>query len=355
MRNRHPTIAILCVALFSIGDFLSTPLSAASLEVKTERNGEYEYDVIYVSGPIESGDEGRFLSLALNSKRDILVSLNSQGGDLKTALEIGQLIALRGYSTGVTKTECVSACGLIWLAGRDRYLNNGERVGFHSPFRLNPVTQKREVDAVGSSLVGAYVRKLDLPSSVVALVVEAPPDDVTWITNRNAANFDLITFRSANVIAYQLHNKAFIAGNNKRYTEAIKLYREAARAGFAGSQNNLGDMYERGEGLAKKSDVMAVYWYTRAAERGEPFGYWSLSSTLARTAVDAAGMIEATKFCLLAVEYLPPGPDRDAAKKHLRELRAKISDSDFRLAISAAKQWEPLQDDGMKLRADDEV
>lgn len=89
--------------------------------------------------------------------------------------------------------------------------------------------------------------------------------------------------------------------------------------------------------------------------RGEPFGYWSLSITLARTAIDPAGTIEAAKFCLLAVEHLPPGPDRDAAKKHLRELRAKMSDSDFKLAISAAKQWEPLQDDEMKLGADDEV
>jgi hypothetical protein len=355
MPTRSPTIAIFWLTLYLIGGFLATSVRAATFEVKTEKNGEYEYDVIYLNGPIEAGDERQFLSLALNSKRDILVSLNSQGGDLKTALEIGQLISLRGYSTGITKTECVSACGLIWLAGMDRYLNNGERVGFHSPFRLNPVTQKREVDAVGSSLVGAYVRKLDLPSIVVSLVVEAPPEDITWITNRNAATFGLITYRRANVIAYQLHNKAFTAGQNRRYTDALKLYREAARAGFAGSQNNLGDMYERGEGLAKKSDSMAVYWYTRAAERGEPFGYWSLSSTLARTAVDPAGMIEAAKFCLLAVEHLPPGPDRDAAKKHLRELKARMSGNDFRLAISAAKQWEPLQDDGMRLSADDEI
>lgn len=355
MTTRNPTIAVLWLALYLLGHFFATPLSAATLEVKAEKNGEYEYDVIYLSGSIEPGDERRFLSLALNSKRDILVSLNSPGGDLKTALEIGQLISLRGYSTGITNTECVSACGLIWLAGRDRYLNNGERVGFHSPFRLNSVTQKREVDAVGSSLVGAYVRKLDLPSSVVSLVVEAPPEDITWITNKNAATFGLITYRRANVIAYDLHNKAFIAFQNKRYTDALKLYREAARAGFAGSQNNLGDMYEQGEGLPKKSDSMAVYWYTRAAERGEPFAYWSLASTLARTAVDAASTIEAAKFCLLAVEHLPLGPDRDAAKKHLRELKAKMSGDDFRLAISAAKQWQPLQDDGVRLDADDEV
>ncbi|WP_231577635.1 tetratricopeptide repeat protein, partial [Treponema phagedenis] len=44
-------------------------------------------------------------------------------------------------------------------------------------------------------------------------------------------------------------------------------YTKAAEQGFAWAQNNLGSMYDNGEGTAVDKN-QAFYWYTKAAEQG---------------------------------------------------------------------------------------
>ena len=69
--------------------------------------------------------------------------------------------------------------------------------------------------------------------------------------------------------AIEIYNSALMLqwAEKPNYEEAARLYRLSANLGFAGAQNNLGDCYEHGIGL-EKNYAMAVYWYTRAAERG---------------------------------------------------------------------------------------
>ena len=66
-------------------------------------------------------------------------------------------------------------------------------------------------------------------------------------------------------------------------------------------------------------------------------------------------MIEALKFGLLAVEHLPDGADREAAKKNVREARKALSRDEFQLAIDAARLWKPLERPIVTLSAKDEV
>jgi len=50
-------------------------------------------------------------------------------------------------------------------------------------------------------------------------------------------------------------------------TEGVKWYRKAAEQGYARAQNNLGNLYYNGEGVAK-DEVEAVKWFRKAAEQG---------------------------------------------------------------------------------------
>jgi TPR repeat protein len=50
-------------------------------------------------------------------------------------------------------------------------------------------------------------------------------------------------------------------------TLAAHWYKKAAEAGHAKAQNNLGYLYESGEGLAQDS-AESLIWYTKAAEQG---------------------------------------------------------------------------------------
>ncbi len=310
----------------------------ASFEIGTSSVGNYQYDVISIVGDIQSGDLDKFLALAFKSKRDVLVRLDSKGGDLATALDIGRLISARGYSTSIIKYDCISACALIWLAGKDRYLQDGERLGFHSAFKKTKSGQ-REPDQASNALIGAYIRQLELPSAVASLVVEADPNSVTWVTIKNASDFGIMTRRGVDIESHDLHDRALISKDPKT---AALLYREAANRGFAGSQNNLGDIYESGRGVLKKNEKVAVYWYTRAAERGEPYAYWSLFSILMKDSPDAQSTIEAVKFGLLAIEHLPDGADREKARKDIRALKAVMPAWAFKRAVERARTWVPL-------------
>ena len=52
------------------------------------------------------------------------------------------------------------------------------------------------------------------------------------------------------------------------YAKAKKWYNLSAAQGHAAAQNNLGGMYEKGEGVPK-NDVKAYAWYSVAAVSGD--------------------------------------------------------------------------------------
>lgn len=139
------------------------------------------------------------------------------------------------------------------------------------------------------------------------------------------------------------HNQAveLAHGPDRDFDAAARLYREAANAGFGGSQNNLGDLYETGRGVAH-NDQFAIYWFTRAAERGEPTAYLSLASLLSRSNDDRDVLIEATKFALLAMDFLRDGFNKASAEGVLNVLVARLSGHEFETAKNLADNWAPL-------------
>jgi len=59
-----------------------------------------------------------------------LVHLNSGGGRLGEAIELARLIRAQGLST-YTSASCASACTIAFMAGRERLLRAGAKLGFH--------------------------------------------------------------------------------------------------------------------------------------------------------------------------------------------------------------------------------
>jgi TPR repeat protein len=62
-------------------------------------------------------------------------------------------------------------------------------------------------------------------------------------------------------------NDAFEADKAGDYQTAARIYTRFAEQGDAMAQNNLGVMYQRGEGVPQDHQT-AVKWYTAAAEQG---------------------------------------------------------------------------------------
>ena len=64
-------------------------------------------------------------------------------------------------------------------------------------------------------------------------------------------------------------------GVSQNYKTAVKWYTLAAEQGYAFAQANLGKIYDKGEGVSQNYKT-AVKWYTLAAEQGNPAAQFNL-------------------------------------------------------------------------------
>jgi hypothetical protein len=76
-------------------------------------------------------------------------------------------------------------------------------------------------------------------------------------------------------IARLIFESGRVAAARKDYTEARRLYDQAAAAGYAMATNNIGGLYEGGNGVAKNY-AEALRWYSKAATAGEPIAMVNL-------------------------------------------------------------------------------
>ena len=140
--------------------------------------------VIFISGEIVSGDDQKFIAKVLPLDRAAII-LNSPGGDVVAAIGIGKAIRLKEFPTYVPKDwQCLSACGLIWLGGIQRFMDTESRVGFHAVYVVENGSP-REIGQ-GNALVGAYLNQIGLGQSAIAYVTSAAPSDMKFLTPENA-------------------------------------------------------------------------------------------------------------------------------------------------------------------------
>jgi hypothetical protein len=336
-------LSLLCIATIFVCD------RSHAAEITISKDKINNRSLIRISGELKSGDETKFREIAL-SVSDGIVLLDGPGGHLIAGLEIGRIIRLRGYATAVVDDYCYSSCALAWLAGQPRYVSSTSHIGFHAASFFDS-TGERQTTGHGNALIGAYANSLGLSVVAIRFITTAEKDKMNYLTREIGQKVGI----SAEVFddkseAHAHHNKALQlkSGAPPDIVGALDHYRLAAIAGFAGSQNNLGDLYETGLGVAQ-NEKYAIYWYTRAAERGEATAYLSLSTLLAKDTEDQEILIDSAKFGFLALYYLPDGRNYQAAKAHLNFLGGKLPEEKLRLAHEQAKRWEPLYHEKSKL------
>ena len=179
-----------CAALVAAAALAAAPASAG-IAHSTLAGGT---EGIYVTGEIQLGDDAAFRRIT-DTFPDAVVFLDSPGGTVIPALEIGRLARERGYRTVVLAGgTCASSCALIWLAGSTRYLEPGGRVGFHAS---SAEQDGRLVESgLSNAFVGYYLSKLELSERAVVFTTMASPYELTWLTAENSEGAG-IAFESA--------------------------------------------------------------------------------------------------------------------------------------------------------------
>jgi PAN domain len=144
-----------------------------------------ELTSIVIAGDIVSGDANEFLGLALNAQ-SALVFLNSDGGDAAEGLLIAKAINRLGYGTAVIENfRCMSACALVWVSGKTRFLSKNAIVGFHA------VYSERGVSSDGNAIYGAFYGQLGLSDRAIRYLTSAPPDGYNQLSLETAPVLDI--------------------------------------------------------------------------------------------------------------------------------------------------------------------
>lgn len=125
---------------------------------------------VRLSGPIGAGDAARLKALLDGAPQVRLVELASPGGRLFEAERMVGLVRGRGASTRAVG-GCESACTVVFLAGAERRLMPGARLGFHraSSGSYNPV-----FDEVANRHLSAVYHVVGLPDDFIERTLRTP-------------------------------------------------------------------------------------------------------------------------------------------------------------------------------------
>ena len=167
---------------------LAAASTSPAMALEFSRDASDKIAIIGVTGTFEPGDGERFVRFATDDKA--IVVLASPGGELTSAITIGEHIRMKGYSTVVPpNATCASACGLVWLAGVVRSGTVTSKIGFHAAY-----TGKGDVTSSGNAVVGAYLNKIGVSYKAIRYITSPEPADMTWLTFEKARDLGIDIF-----------------------------------------------------------------------------------------------------------------------------------------------------------------
>lgn len=154
-----------------------------------------------------------------------------------------------------------------------------------------------------------------------------------------------------NLFIPSMHNLAVLYASGPfkpDYEASTAWYRNAAKMGFAGSQNNYANAIEEQKG-SQKTLSDAIYWYTQAAMQGEPTAYLSLGSLFHEGKAVQKDLPEAVFWLDLAVAHLPDGLNLAEAKRRLREAKSALTKLELIEVEFRVQRFQPLRETPAKL------
>lgn len=176
---------------------------------------------LLISGTITKADihvVSNALSRQKASTPEVMVFLDSGGGDLDAAIEIGRLIHRKVSVAGTTDkmsfvlgttinapahrgspVYCASACVLILSAAQERL--GGPRIGIHRPYsvRLGADDQDWVRSAAYASVASKlkdYLREMAMPVELFDEMMRVPAERVRWLSDAEQAAFGLAAQRA---------------------------------------------------------------------------------------------------------------------------------------------------------------
>jgi hypothetical protein len=182
-----PTIAVCLILIAGYGAVASRSANAATIIVNPpDAFGRTFVDVI---GDLEVGDDANFeaqVGIPADPEK-VIVTLMSNGGN-PVAIGIGDLIRLTGMRAFVPDGEtCASACAFVWLAGSQRFVGTGARIGFHGIYDA----QTGQQPAIPNALIATYLGYLGISYEAVLWMLSPRQLAIHLLTAESAKQFGI--------------------------------------------------------------------------------------------------------------------------------------------------------------------
>lgn len=165
-------------------------INAFSATIYIGRDGESR--PIIIDGEIAPGDAEKFRKLAVQRRGVVRLMVNSEGGDVATALQIGEMVnALRADVEVEPGGICASACFFIWLNGASRSAGpadtktmNFGAVGLHRPFLRNPTESEESTNRQIAVMlkISEYLKVKLIPQKFIDLMMGKSSAEIYWLT-----------------------------------------------------------------------------------------------------------------------------------------------------------------------------
>ena len=140
--------------------------------------------VLLLNGATESGDADRFAAyMASLGELEVPVALNSPGGNVAEALEIGRLLRARDANTVILPGMiCVSACPYMLAGGTDRRVSKRGAVGMHqhyyeTPAYLPAFWAVQDIQH-GQGQVMEFLIEMGVDPSIMLYSLNTPPEEI---------------------------------------------------------------------------------------------------------------------------------------------------------------------------------
>ncbi len=116
--------------------------------------------------------------------------------------------------------------------------------------------------------------------------------------------------------------------------------RPLAEQGDGDAQNNLGIMYDYGQGVPQ-DDAKAVEWYRKAAEQGNAGAQYNLGVMYGKGQGVPQDYAQAHMWYNLAASRFPPGEGRDKAVEGRNFVEKRMTQAQISEARKLAREWKP--------------
>ncbi|WP_242477014.1 hypothetical protein [Halochromatium glycolicum] len=158
--------------------------------VRFDPDGSVDKTWLVVDGEISDGFAERVIE-RLRAERAVGLVINSPGGSLYEARQLGRWLRENGIPVGVNRI-CTSACVDVLAGGIERYVTANARLGIHQS-RVPAHLSSHEGGQLSVVSAALYLREMGIDESVALAAAAVPNNKMYWISLGEALETGLAT------------------------------------------------------------------------------------------------------------------------------------------------------------------